>query len=30
MDKKIINFDDILKFHQHKTPILINNIDIKK
>ena len=32
MDKRIINFDDTeiekYNFHQHKSPILINNIDI--
>ena len=34
MEKTIIKFGDIeiekLKFHQHKSPILINNIDINK
>ena len=34
MDKKIINFGDTdiqkYKFHQHKSPILINNIDVNK
>ena len=34
MDKKIVKFDDIeiekYKFHQHKIPISINNIDINK
>ena len=34
MDKKIIKFDDNeiekYKFHQHKTLISINNIDINK
>ena len=34
MDEKIIKFDDTAiekyKFHQHKNPILINNIDINK
>ena len=34
MDKTIIKFGDIeikkQKFHQHKSPILINNIDINK
>ena len=34
MDKKIITFCDTeiekLKFDQHKSPILINNIDINK
>ena len=33
MDKKNIKFDDTeieeYKFHQNKSPILINNIDIK-
>ena len=32
MNKKIRNFDDTeiakYKFHQHKSPILMNNIDI--
>ena len=34
MDKKIIKFDDTeieeYEFHQHKSPISINNIDINK
>ena len=34
MDKKIIKFDDIeiekYKFHQYKSPILIDNIDVNK
>ena len=34
MDKKIIKFGDIdienQKFHQHKSPISIDNIDINK
>ena len=34
MDEKIIKFGDTeiekYKFHQHKNPILINNIDINK
>ena len=34
MEKTIIKFGDIeiekLKFHQHKSPISINNIDINK
>ena len=34
MDKQIIKFSDTeiekYKFHQHKNPILINNIDISK
>ena len=34
MDKKIIKFDDTeieeFEFHQHKSPILINDIDIDK
>ena len=34
MDKKIIKFSDTeigkYKFHQHKSPISIKNIDIKK
>ena len=34
MDKEIIKFDDTeieeYKFHQHKSPILINDIDINK
>ena len=34
MDKKIIKFDDTkiekFKFHQHKSPFLIDNIDINK
>ena len=34
MDKKIIKFDDTeieeFQFHQYKSPISINNIDIKK
>ena len=34
MDKRIIKFDDTeiqeYEFHQYKSPILINNIDIKK
>ena len=34
MDKKAIKFGDTEiekhEFHQHKTPILINNIDINK
>ena len=34
MDNKVIKFDDTeiekYKFHQHKIPILINNIDINK
>ena len=34
MDKKIIKFGDIdienKKFHQHKSPISIDNIDINK
>ena len=34
MDKKIIKFDDTevkeYKFHQHKIPILINDIDINE
>ena len=33
-DKKIIKFDDTkiekFKFHQHKSPFLIDNIDINK
>ena len=34
MDKKIIKFDDTkieeYEFHEHKSPISINNIDINK
>ena len=34
MDKKIIKFDvtkiEKFKFHQHKSPFLIDNIDINK
>ena len=34
MDKKIIKFDDTemeeYKFHQNKSPVLINDIDINK
>ena len=34
MDIKIIKFDDTeiekYKFHQYKSPILIDNVDVKK
>ena len=34
MDKKVITFDgteiEEYKFHQHKSPILINTIDVNK